>query len=270
VLDLSTFSLIIEPSAGEASFLSLLPQDRRLGVDIEPRAGGIVRADFLEWAPPARDGRTLVIGNPPFGQRAALAFDFLERACAMADAVAFILPRSFNKWTFQNRVPDFFHLRDAFDCEDFYLSGGKSHSVKTVFQIWERKTVRRAKTVLPSAHPHFQMRHCHLSRVMPSELKGLRDMYEFTIPQVGMRFTPQDVRDVTRGSHWFIRPLVEGVRERFDRLDFSFLNGMNTAHMSLSKRDIVAAYVAIAGSDTASEQPDDEDKTGAQLALWVG
>lgn len=241
------YSHIIEPSAGDGAFFDLLPADRRIGVDIDPRHPDIRRADFLMWTPPVMAGPILTIGNPPFGQRAALAFDFLDRACRFSDTVAFILPRSFNKYTFQNRVDTNFHLIGSFDCEEFVRLDGERQSVRTVFQVWQRRDVERERIHHPDRHPDFEMRHGHLSRTSPERLAELRAAYSFTIAQVGARFRPRDVETVTKGSHWFIRPNVPGVRERFELLDFSFLDGMNTAHKSLSKRDIVCAYERVAG-----------------------
>lgn len=246
--DLTEFDLVVEPSAGAGAFYDLLPPPTRVGIDIAPGRPELVEADFLTWRPEAAAGRVLTIGNPPFGQRAALAVDFLERACSFSDVVAFILPRSFNKYTFQNRVPRYFHLVDSLECQEFVGPGGVPVQVKAVFQIWERRDELREVVELPSTHPDFAMRHGHLSRLSELELARLRRDYEFTVPQVGADFRPRSVETVSRGSHWFIRPNVPGVRERFERLDFSFLDGMNTAHKSLSKRDIVAAYVAVASA----------------------
>ncbi len=244
LLDLHTFGLLVEPGAGAGAFLRHLPADRRLGLDVEPRHPAVRRADFLTWQPPPGSGRVLTIGNPPFGQRGALAMRFLDHACGFSDAVAFILPRSFNKWTFTNRVDPWFHLAGAFDCEDFHDGLGRTRNVRTVFQVWQRQPERRRIEEPPAGHPDFEMFHAHLSRIGEAERARLRRDYAFTVPQVGADFRPRDVATVTRGSHWFIRPLAAGVRERFERLDFAFLAGMNTAHTSLSKRDIVAAYVA--------------------------
>lgn len=240
---LETFDLVVEPSAGEGAFFDLLPPSTRLGIDVDPYPG-LLRGDFLAWRPDGGRGRVLTVGNPPFGQRAALAVDFLDHACSFSDVVAFILPRSFNKYTFQDRVRRDFHLVDSFDCDEFVGPDGSPKRVRAVFQVWERRDHLREMVALPGSHPDFEMRHGHLSRLSEVELAGLRRDYEFTVPQVGMDFRPRPVDTVTRGSHWFIRPNVPGVRERFERLDFSFLDGMNTAHKSLSKRDIVAAYVA--------------------------
>ncbi|RPF74912.1 MAG: hypothetical protein CBE49_000560, partial [Rickettsiales bacterium TMED289] len=41
--------LFIEPSAGDGSFFDLLPEDRRIGLDIMPMKKGIKKKDFLSW-----------------------------------------------------------------------------------------------------------------------------------------------------------------------------------------------------------------------------
>lgn len=244
---LDSFDLVVEPSAGEGVFYDRLPVGTRVGLDIDPRHPGLVRADFLTWTPPHTSTRTLTIGNPPFGQRAAMAVDFVEHACTYSDVVAFILPRSFNKYTFQNRVRRDFHLVDSLECSEFATPSGVSVEVRAVFQVWEKRSELREMVQLPDTHPDFEMKHAHLSRVSELELARLRREYEFTIPQVGANFSPRPVETVVKGSHWFIKTHTVGVRERFEQLDFSFLDGMNTAHKSLSKRDIVAAYVTAAG-----------------------
>jgi hypothetical protein len=237
----SSHTLFIEPSVGEGAFFDLLPTDRRIGIDIEPSTPNTTTADFLTWEPPATTGSIAVIGNPPFGRYGTTAMQFINHAASFADTIAFILPRSFNKWTFQNRMPEHFHLLNSFDCQGFYRDG-KPYAVKTVFQVWEKRPEVREPINPPASHPHFEMKHAHLSRVTEERLNDLRTNYEFVIPQVGRHFKPKDAAAVTKGSQWFIRPLTDGVRDRFESLDFGFLDGMNTAHTSLSKRDIVAAY----------------------------
>lgn len=234
------FDLIIEPSAGNGAFFDQLPNENRIGIDLQPSRSDFVESDFLDWRPPTGK-RILVLGNPPYGQRASLAVKFLQHAATFAEVIAFILPRSFNKETFQRRIPREFHLVHSFDCDEpFDYQGGK-RIVKTVFQIWQRRDTLRPVIVRASSHPHFEMRHAHLSRVNPAQLDEIRRNFEFAIPQVGS-FEPRDSATLTKGSHWFIRPISPNVRVLFDQLDFSFLAGMNTAHASLAKADVVQAY----------------------------
>ena len=37
----------IEPSAGSGSFLKILPKNKRIGIDIEPRFDEIIKQDYL-------------------------------------------------------------------------------------------------------------------------------------------------------------------------------------------------------------------------------
>lgn len=235
------FDLIVEPSAGDGVFLRQLPQGRSIGIDVSPQGPDVLKADFLSWVPP-REGRILVIGNPPFGQRAALAVRFIQHAATFADVIAFVLPRSFNKETFQFRVPLQFHLIDSFQPDlPFRTASGKA-TIKTVFQVWERGNNPRQHVRRPTSHPDFAMVHAHLSRTSDSALAQLRGASDFTIAQVGQDFRPRDAGSVTRGSHWFVTGRVPGVREVFARADYTFLADMNTAHTSLSRADIVQAY----------------------------
>jgi len=240
---LGGFDLVVEPSAGAGAFFERVPVGKRFGLDIAPEHPEVVRGDFLEWQPDAANRRILTIGNPPFGQRAALAVAFIKHAALFSDVIAFILPRSFQKYTFQNRVPKNFHLLTAFECNEFEKPNGQPITVNSIFQIWEKRAELRAAPNQPTTHPDFEMRHAHLSRTPPPTLERLCTDYEFAIPQVGSQFQPRSPRSLSKGSYWFIKPNLPGVQDTFSRLDFSFLDGMNTAHKSLSKSDIIAAYI---------------------------
>jgi predicted RNA methylase len=241
---LASFTMVLEPSAGDGAFYSLLPQANRVGIDLQPLADGIQKADFLRWEPPLFQDNILTIGNPPFGQRGSLAVEFVNRACQFSRVVAFILPRTFRKDTFYNRVDPMFHLVEQFDCDDFRTPVGEKVAVKSVFQIWERKNRIRAAITRDLSHEDFELKHAHLSRVSDEELGNLRADFDFAIAQVGANFTPKDVFEVTKGSYWYVKALKPGVREVFEKLDFDFLDGLNLSFKSLSKKDIIQAYHA--------------------------
>jgi len=243
---LNEFGLIVEPCAGAGAFLSQLPTDTRVGFDILPLHDEVIVQDFLTWNPPATSGKILTIGNPPFGRRAKLAVQFIEKAATFSDVFAFILPRSFNKYIFQNRVPAQFHLVGSLEVDEFETPDGEPLTVKSVFQIWEKREHSRPLVMPQRNHPDFEMRHAHLSRVTPVELALLHREYDFAIPQVGKQFKPRDAATITKGSYWFIKPYQSSVRKTFEKLDFSFLDNMNTNLKSLSKADIITAYQLIA------------------------
>jgi hypothetical protein len=244
LVSLETFDVIVEPSAGDGAFLCALPTAGTIGLDIAPAGPGIHQQDFLAWQPPNTANRILVIGNPPFGQRASLAMKFIRHAAQFADTIAFMLPRSFNKETFHSQIPSRFHLVDSVDIDGPFLRDSMPMHVKTVFQVWQQANTPRQILNRPRTHPDFRMTHAHLSRVSPERLDELRTTHDFVIPQVGSTFHPRNIHEVGRGSQWFIKAHFPGVQEIFARADYAFLSNMNTAHTSLSRADIVQAYSA--------------------------
>ena len=87
------------------------------------------------------------------------------------------------------------------------------------------------------------MKHFHLSRTSREAFERAAREYDFAIAQVGANFTPKRISELTAGSYWFIKAKSPSVPQVFERLDFDFLDGLNTAHKSLSKKDIIAAYL---------------------------
>lgn len=240
--DLASFNLLLEPSAGDGVFFKLLPEKNRIGIDIMPLCEGVEEMDFFRWEPPLFEDNILTIGNPPFGQRGSQAIAFMNRACEFSRVIAFIVPRSFKKDTFMNRVNPNFHLVEQFDCSEFRSPEGLRLEVKSVFQIWERRQERRAEIKRSGEHEDFDLKHAHLSRITEGELSRLVADYDFAIAQVGSNFVPKEPQKLTAGSYWFVRANKPGVREVFERLDFSFLEGLNLSFTSLSKKDIIQAY----------------------------
>jgi len=240
------FDLVVEPSAGGGAFIPHIAHfgKRILALDIEPQGDGVAQGDFLLF-PVERFKKqsVLTIGNPPFGARGKLAMSFIEKASQYSNAIAFILPRSFKKDTFTNRIPRQFHLLGQFDCDDFATPEGDKVSVKCVFQVWEKRDSPRKVTERIVDHPDFELKHAHMSRISGQQREELNS-YDFAIAQVGSNFAPKDVGAVKSGSYWFVKARTQGVREVFAVLDFSFLDGMNTVFKSLSKKDIVQAYIA--------------------------
>jgi hypothetical protein len=243
IFPLLDFDLIVEPSAGDGAFLAALPRNRLIAIDTKPEHPAVLEADYLKWAIERGEvGRTLTVGNPPFGVRGSLAIRFIRKAAQYSDVIAFILPRIFKKHTFQGFVDPYFHCVAEFDCCEFHLPDGCPYRVNCVFQVWERRKQRRENPHLEKSHPDFCMVHCHPSRVTKEQLAEIQARNDFAIAQVGSNFKPKPTQEVVAGSHWFIRAEATHVLEVFERMDFSFLDNTNTAFKSLSKKDIVRAY----------------------------
>lgn len=140
--------LFVEPAAGEGAFLDVLPRRRRVGLDVLPRRGDVVEADFLTWAPPRADECRAVVGNPPFGLRGHAALQFVNRAAGFADVVAFILPQLFEsdgKGAPMKRVDARLALAhsERLPPDSFVYPDGAPACVNTVFQVWVRGKVAR-------------------------------------------------------------------------------------------------------------------------------
>ncbi len=141
-IDLKGYTYI-EPSAGEGCFYDIIPLGyKKIGLDILPRNPNIEQADYLRWSPKIKS-KYIVIGNPPFGVRGALALAFINRSFLFADVVAFILPMSFysnGKGSNMSRVKGASLIHnEKLKSDAFYLpSNNKRMSVNTVFQIWQK------------------------------------------------------------------------------------------------------------------------------------
>lgn len=131
---------LIEPSVGDGSFYNLLPENSRLGVDIESRLDDVVESDFLLWKP--ETGKNICIGNPPFGLRGHLALKFINHASQFSDYVCFILPQLFDsngKGSCKSRVKNMGLIHSEIISSDFHYPDGKQVNVNVVFQVWSKK-----------------------------------------------------------------------------------------------------------------------------------
>ena len=140
----------VEPAAGCGRFYDLLPQNRRKGLDIDPKRPGIECADYLTWRPKTEE-KIIVAGNPPFGLRGHLALQFVNHSAAFADAVAFVLPPLFDsdgKGAAGKRVRGLSLAHsEKLPADSFEYPNGKAVSVATVFQVWTR--INRGKIRRP-------------------------------------------------------------------------------------------------------------------------
>lgn len=132
----------IEPSAGDGSFLNVLPKDRTLSMDIEPKVENIDTQDYLSWLPSDNKQKYIVFGNPPFGLRGQLALKFINHSASFADYVCFILPQLFEsdgKGVPRKRVEGFNLVHSEKLDTSFYEPNKKEVKVNCIFQIWSKK-----------------------------------------------------------------------------------------------------------------------------------
>ncbi|PIP54778.1 MAG: SAM-dependent methyltransferase [Bacteroidetes bacterium CG23_combo_of_CG06-09_8_20_14_all_32_9] len=130
----------IEPCVGEGCFFDLLPENKKLGVDISPLRNDIIKSDYLKFNLPNK--KLIVIGNPPFGHRGVMALNFINHS-QKAEYVCFILPMFFEskgKGSIKYRVRGFNLIySEILPKNSFYVpTTQKTVDVKCVFQIWSK------------------------------------------------------------------------------------------------------------------------------------
>ena len=218
----------IEPSAGNGAFFSLLPRYRRTGLDIEPKGSGIKNCDFLQWEPPYQDKeRYIVIGNPPFGHRSNLAVDFFNHAAYVAETIAFIVPRQFQKYSIHSRLNQSFRLIKDYELDEdsFYTPDGKNFNVRCVFQIWTSHNTShknlRILTPPPTRHRDFNM---YQYNNTPQALKVFKEDWDFAVPRQGYEdYTRREVeaRRCEKNKQWILfKPKTRQIFKRLWSFDF--------------------------------------------------
>ena len=137
-------ALWIEPSAGAGAFMGIY-RGEIVALDLEPKAAGVAAQDFLTWTAPLTTKPMLFFGNPPFGRQGSIAKKFLRHACEQgADALAFILPRSFMKPSMYGCIPPSFHLVKQLELpKNSFEVNKEPYDVPCIFQIWEKRDDNR-------------------------------------------------------------------------------------------------------------------------------
>ena len=137
---------VLEPAGGTGSFVQAAKASgatKVISFDIEPKADGVLRADFLD-AQLNDLANAITISNPPFGRNNSLSIPFFNKAAKHSDVIAFIVPRSWRKWSVLNRLDLNFHLIHDEDLAIDYVdekgaSVWQKARLKTCFQVWQRR-----------------------------------------------------------------------------------------------------------------------------------
>lgn len=151
--------VFIEPSAGDGSFLKILPKDS-IGIDIEPRSNGIQKQDYLSWKPADTSKKYIVFGNPPFGLRGHLALNFINHSYTFADYVCFILPQLFEsdgKGSPRKRVKGYNLIYSEGLSAMFYSPNRQEVKVNGVFQIWSKYTSNSKYTIKTNSEENMKV-----------------------------------------------------------------------------------------------------------------
>lgn len=140
---------VLEPAGGTGSFVEAAfakGAKEVISFDIEPLHEKVVLGSFLEQE--LTQQNLITISNPPFGRNNSLSIPFFNHAARVSDAICFIVPRSWRKWSVTNRLDLNFELKSDQDIDvDYVDSSGELISDKsrlaTCFQIWKKTQTPR-------------------------------------------------------------------------------------------------------------------------------
>lgn len=250
IYNISDWDLIVEPSAGNGSFLNQIPSDNKIGIDICPEQPNIIEQDFLTYYPPINKTNILVIGNPPFGRVSSMAIKFFNHSAKWANVIAFIIPRTFRKISVQNKLNDLFHLVYDEELPNNPCCFSPAMSVKCCFQIWEKKTSKREIINLPKSHNHWEF----------LAFGPLDDKHQPTPPNdadFAMRAYGGKIGEIKLNNldelrpkswHWIKSKInKKELISRFNQLDYS--NSLNTARQnSMGRGELVSLYTEFINS----------------------
>jgi len=141
--------ICIEPSAGNGAFINSIKKlcDSYKFYDLDPEHNEIVKQDYLklDYIDIKNSfSKIHLIGNPPFGRQSSLVIKFIKHSAEYCDTISFILPKSFKKDSMKKHVPlNFWPICEENLPENSFLVNGKKHNVPCVFQIWERRDIKR-------------------------------------------------------------------------------------------------------------------------------
>lgn len=242
--DINTWDLIVEPSAGDGSFLNQIPTKNKIGIDISPEETNIIKQDFFDYTPPLDKTNILVIGNPPFGRVSSLAIKFFNHSAKWANVIAFIIPRTFRKISVQNKLDEMFHLIYDEETPIKPCCFSPIMNVKCCFQIWEKKSVKRQVIDLQTKHSDWEF-----LPFGPNDEKGQPTPplhADFAMRAYGGKIGEIKTDGLSelrpKSWHWFKSNIdITQLIDRFSQLDYS--NSLNTARQnSMGKGELVHLY----------------------------
>lgn len=141
---------ILEPAGGTGSFIEAVKArgaKKVISFDIEPLFDDVLLGDFLDQQ--ITETGLITISNPPFGRNNSLSIPFFNHAAKLSDAICFIVPRSWRKWSVTNRLDLNFELVFDKDLDIDYVDAdgdliSEKNRLATCFQIWKRADSQRS------------------------------------------------------------------------------------------------------------------------------
>ena len=246
----------LEPSAGGGAFLRALKNkgyNNFFAIDIDPGYKDVKKLDFLQdnlsSFLPKRD-QIITIGNPPFGHRAKLAIDFINKSLEYSNIVAFILPLQFEKYSAQKNLnPNAKLIYDEKLPDESFVYQDKPYKVRCCLQIWttlETDVDLRLRSSPITKHVDFDMWQYNNTREAEKYFDKNYYKWDFAVPRQGYKDYTIKETDPDKMDHrtqWiFFRAKTPEVRARLEQIDFVKLSKKNISIPGFGKADVIEEY----------------------------
>ncbi len=237
-ITISNDDLIIEPSAGNGSFIENIKtlSSNYKFYDLEPEHKEISKQDFLEidYEILKENYKNIhIIGNPPFGRQASLAIKFIKKCCLFSNSISFILPKSFKKDSMKKYFEKHYHLIYEIDLlENSFLVNGIECDVPCIFQIWQFK--KEIRTLVDKKNP------------LNFKFVIKEDKPDISFRRVGVNAGTimKEINDKSFQSHYFIKftndKTIDENIEKLKSIKFNFNNTVGPK--SISKQELINEF----------------------------
>ena len=255
----------VEPSAGCGNVSNYL---KNLGFnvvayDILPENNNIIKADYLKTE--IKIGNHITIGNPPFGYKGDLALKFLNKALFESYVVAFIMPITALKYSFQKQVNKEAKLiyQEILDKNSFELPNKEEYSCPSVFQIWSLPSLfnnnfdyidlRIKKSIIK--HKDFELYRHNATEISKKYIdydwdfviyaQGYKD-YTKLFYKKDYNFLKEKINN-TSDQFYFIKAKDNVVLDNLLKIDYDNLAHTNHITPGFCKNDIIKKYMELYG-----------------------
>ena len=237
-INITNDDLIIEPSAGNGSFIDHIKtlSSNYKFYDLEPEHEEVSKKDFLEFdydKIKQKYTNIHIIGNPPFGRQASLAIKFIKKCCLFSNSISFILPKSFKKESMKKSFNKHYHLIYETDLfKNSFLVNNIECDVPCVFQIWQHKEEIRNE----------------INKQIPDNFIFVKkeDNPDISFRRVGVNAGTimKETKDKSFQSHYFIKfTNNKTINENIKKLEFLKFNFNNTVGpKSISKPELINEF----------------------------
>ena len=248
----------LEPAGGTGSFVEAAKAfgfHQIESMDIEPKHQGVIEGDFL--VAKLALSNAVCVTNPPFGRNNSLSVPFFNKAAEYSDIIAFVVPRSWRKWSVLNRLNLSFHLVDDWDLDIDYVDdeGLSTHGVgnlRTCVQVWKKDSL---KMRLPITIPDH--------KIIEKTIPELADV-SFTLFGYGCGTVKEDFARVPNSTQAFFKLNHPRALEALQSVDFKRFYNHTAYTEALGLKEINFLLNEYLGLETMkhSNDPLDENYLG--------